>query len=130
MKSRYFYLLVLALSGTGCSTPTALNVIPLAGNQYRAVGIDESEKSALGSALNAAETTCRHRDMRHVVIKVDTRYRGMPRADLSSATQLDELSAYVHAPAFPSLNPRDDYQISLLFRCEGGNLRDDVNHPS
>ncbi|MFZ3220912.1 MAG: hypothetical protein WA174_12810, partial [Rhodoferax sp.] len=60
----------------GCATAQE-SVVPLPGGKYEVTSPGETKNEALKASLAAAESTCKARQMRHVVLAQSDSYKGM-----------------------------------------------------
>ncbi|WP_119155270.1 hypothetical protein [Caldimonas tepidiphila] len=111
--------LAVAVTLAGCATPRMGSVIPREGGQYQVISIGESEKAALESALYSAESTCKGRAMRHVVIDHRTEYRGLGTE--TAAQTIEKVGRIILGTTgqrAPQIAGEDDYRVTMQFRCE------------
>lgn len=117
-------LLVVCLVGiaflSGCAvSPKMGNIIPQAGGKYQVITNGASRDEALKSALFSAESTCKERDMRHIISAQSTNYKGMVSEDANKT--MDRAASIVAAVTgtwIPTLSDDEDYQMTLDFSCE------------
>ncbi len=116
-----FRIIVLATGFliVGCgSTPKMGNVIPNEGGIYQVITSAEDNESALQSALYSAETTCKNRTMRHVVLAQEVKYKGMVSESANQTiNKTREIVAFTGL-WIPGLTQETDYQITMRFKCE------------
>jgi len=76
---RHSLVIVLAAAAVfaGCTTTKMGNVIPAENDVYQVISVGKSEDAALASALYSADTTCKQRRLRHIVISHKTEYKGV-----------------------------------------------------
>ncbi|MCA1325632.1 hypothetical protein [Herbaspirillum sp. alder98] len=117
MNKNLFAALACLLLVPGCSTAPQVSLIPQEDGAFRTVAFAPTEQLALDGSLAVAASTCRDRQQRHVVSGIDTRFRGAWSNPRDHKDQAEQLSAYVSAPTFPSLNANDDYEVKIQFRC-------------
>jgi hypothetical protein len=110
----------LAFLVTGCaSTPKMGNIIPAEGGIYQVVTTGETKDAALESALYSAETTCKGRQMRHVVLDQSTEYKGLVTEGTNQTIdKAQEIIAATTGTFFPTLSGENDYRNTMRFKCE------------
>lgn len=104
----------------GCATaPRMGSVIPKEGGVYQVISTGASEQEALESALHSAETTCRGRGLRHVVIEHRTEYKGL--ATEGTAQAIEKVRSIILGTTgqrAPQIAGEEDYRVSMQFRCD------------
>lgn len=91
--------------------------MPLEDGSYRGLAVAANETQALRGSLRLAESTCLERQLRHAVIRADTRFRGPPLRTAERRDLAAGLATYVNTPPFPWLDANDDYEADLHFKC-------------
>lgn len=117
MRKHSAALFIILLSISACSSTPMVSVMPMEDGSFKTVATADTEPAALNSSLHIAESTCRERNLRHMIMNVNTRFRGMPARSADPMEQPAELARYVNSPTFPSLSANDDYEVKLQFRC-------------
>ena len=108
---------VAAGLATGCA-PQMGNVIPSEGGNYQVVTTGESRDEALRSALYSAETTCKERHMRHVVLSRSTEYNGVVSEETNQVLEkAQEIVLVTSGELLPTLSGEDDYRMNMRFKC-------------
>ncbi|MDO9144635.1 hypothetical protein [Rhodoferax sp.] len=116
--------LVVCLAGvavlSGCAaSPKMGNIIPQSGGKYQVITSGPSRDEALKSALFSAESTCKERNMRHIVSAQSTSYKGVVSEDANKTMdRAASLVAAVTGTWIPTLSDDEDYQMTLGFSCE------------
>lgn len=104
----------------GCATaPRMGSVIPKEGGVYQVISTGISEQAALESALYSAETTCRGRGLRHVVMEHRTEYKGL--ATEGTAQAIEKVRSIILGTTgqrTPQIAGEEDYRVSMQFRCD------------
>ena len=115
-------LLVIPIAAavlSGCATHKMGNVIPGENNLYQVISTGKSENAALASALYSAETTCKQRQLRHIVLAHKTEYKGMISAGAGETIE-KVLEIILNEPGkeTPTVTGENDYKTTMQFRCE------------
>lgn len=116
---KIFYIAALAALTAACaSTPPLGRVIPGEAGIYEAVSKGETQDDALNSALHTAETTCKARQLRHIVLDHKIEYKGVVSEGTNqvinkTSSVLENFGIWV-----PTLSGEDDYKMTLRFKCE------------
>jgi hypothetical protein len=119
MRTRLYIPLALAILSGCAASPKMGNVIPAENNRYQAIAVGKTADIALASALYTAQTTCKHRNLRHIVLTHKTEYKGMLAE--GSAESIDKALAIIlqqTGEQLPKLAADDDYRTSMQFKCE------------
>lgn len=120
MKVKIFTAALSAVIITGCASgPQMGNVIPKSGGVYQAISDGSTKQEALESALFSAESTCKARNMRHVVSGEQTKYKGVVSEETNNVVNSAQgIITAVTGQWVPTLSKDDDYQVTLTFSCE------------
>ncbi|MGZ8262162.1 MAG: hypothetical protein ACXW11_07220 [Methylotenera sp.] len=119
--SRSLFIVPIAVAIlSGCaSTPKMGNVIPAENDLYQVVSIGKSEDIALASALYSAETTCKQRRLRHIVLNHKTEYKGVIAEGANQTIDKAlEIILRETGKEAPTLSGENDYRTTMQFRCE------------
>ncbi|MBN9473195.1 MAG: hypothetical protein J0H72_04070 [Burkholderiales bacterium] len=116
-KMHFILSFPLCLLAACSSAPAKLSLLPLEDGSYRGVAIAASESQALNGSLGLATSTCLGLELRHVVADTQMRFRGPALRAAERRGLAAGLATYVSAPAFPSLDANDDYEIDIHFKC-------------
>ena len=104
---------------TGCATSKMGNVIPAENDLYQVISVGKSEDAALASALYSAETTCKQRRLRHIVLNHKTEYKGMISGDAGETVEkVLEIILKETGKEAPSVSGENDYRTTMQFKCE------------
>lgn len=112
-------VLITTIALYGCGAPKMGNVIPAENDLYQVISVGKTEDAALASALYSAETTCKQRRMRHIVLSHKTEYKGLVSAEAGEAIEkvldiiLNETSGKK-----PAVSGENDYRTTMQFKCE------------
>lgn len=120
MRKISFALVAVAVIFSGCaSSPKMGNVIPQSGGKYEVMTTGESNDEAMKSALFSAESTCKQRNMRHVISSQSSAYKGMVSENANKTMdKAAEIVVMATGAWIPTLSSDDDYQVKLGFSCE------------
>ena len=120
MKQKYYAVLVAAVLSGCASTEEMTNVIPREGGIYEVVATAEDKQEALSSALSAAQTECKQRGMRFVVVDRKEEYKGalLTEGTSKAVNTVSEVVTATTGNYVPSLSRDDDYRVTMLFKCE------------
>jgi len=118
---RHSLVIVLAAAAVfaGCTTTKMGNVIPAENDVYQVISVGKSEDAALASALYSADTTCKQRRLRHIVISHKTEYKGVVSGEAGQTIEkvleiiLDETGKKASA-----VSGDNDYRTTMQFKCE------------
>jgi type IV pilus biogenesis protein CpaD/CtpE len=119
MRPSLYIPLALALLAGCAASPKMGNVIPAENDQYQVIAIGKTADIALASALYSAQSTCKHRGLRHIVLAHKTEYKGMLAE--GSAESIDKALAIIlqqTGEQLPKLATDDDYRTNMQFKCE------------
>ncbi len=104
---------------TGCATPKMGNVIPAENDVYQVISVGKTEDAALASALYSAETTCKQRRLRHIVLSHKTEYKGLITAEAGEAVEkVLEIILKETGNKAPAVTGENDYRTTMQFKCE------------
>ena len=119
MHQNLFIMCIVAGLFSGCATHRMGNVIPAENNAYQVISIGKTEDSALASALYSAETTCKQRQLRHIVLSHKTEYKGIISAEAGEAIGkvLDIILSETGSKT-PDVSGDNDYRTTMQFKCE------------
>jgi len=117
---RGLYMIPIAIAVlSGCATPKMGNVIPSENDLYQVVSVGKSEDAALASALYSAETTCKQRRLRHIVLSHKTEYKGMISAGAGETVEkVLEIILRETGKETPAVSGENDYRTTMQFKCE------------
>lgn len=120
MKVKFFTVMLSAAIVTGCASgPQMGNVIPKPGGVYQVISDGVTKQDAMESALFSAESTCKTRNMRHIVTGEQTKYKGVVSEDVNNVVNAAQgIITSVSGKWMPTLSQGDDYQVMLTFSCE------------
>ena len=118
-SSRYIVPITAAIL-IGCAlSPKMGNVIPAENDLYQVVSVGKSEDAALASALYSAETTCKQRRLRHIVLEHKTEYKGIISAEAGQTIEkVLEVILRETGKDAPTISAEDDYRTTMKFKCE------------
>ena len=114
-------VLAFAAALAGCATPRTGTVIPREGGLYQVIATGQTEQRAMESALHSAESTCRGRGMRHIVLEHRAEYKGIGTE--SAAQAIEKVRRVLQGSTgqrAPEIAGEEDYRVSMQFRCEDG----------
>ncbi len=118
---RQFFCIAFIASAVlaGCATPKMGNVIPAENDLYQVISVGKTEDAALASALYSAESTCKQRRLRHIVLSHKTEYKGMVSAEAGETIEkvLDIILKETGNKA-PTVTGENDYRTTMQFKCE------------
>lgn len=119
LRSLFIIPVVMAVL-SGCATsPKMGNVIPAENDLYHVISVGKTADAALASALYSAETTCKQRHLRHIVLEHKTEYRGLVS---ESAGQIIDKALEIileeTGKTSPAASKDNDYRTTMQFRCE------------
>lgn len=119
MKIKLAAAVALIALTAGCASEQMGNVIPKPNNRYDVVGKGASEDDAMQMSLKTAEATCKSRNMRHVVLGHQTKYKGLVSEQTNKVINTGaSIIAALSTKAVPTLSDEDDYQVTMEFSCE------------
>lgn len=119
MHSSWYIALVLAILSGCAASPKMGNVIPAENDQYQVIAVGKTADIALASALYTAQSTCKHRGLRHIVLDHKTQYKGMlAEGSAESIDKALEIILMQTGEHLPKLSADDDYRSSMQFKCE------------
>jgi len=119
MRTRLYLPLVLAVLSGCAASPKMGNVIPAENDRYQVIAVGKTADMALASALYTAQSTCKQRGLRHIVLEHKTQYKGILAE--GSAESIDKALAIIlqqTGEQLPKLAADDDYRTSMQFKCE------------
>ena len=109
----------VAILGGCAASPKMGNIIPQSGGKYQVITTGPSRDEALKSALFSAESTCKERNMRHIVSAQSTSYKGMVSEEANKTmNRAASIVGAVTGTWIPTLSEDEDYQMTLGFSCE------------
>lgn len=119
--SRILYIIPIAMAVlSGCAaTPKLGNVIPTENDLYQVISIGKTADASLASALYSAETTCKQRRLRHIVLEHKTEYKGV--ISESAGQVIDkalEIILRETGEKAPTVSEENDYRTTMQFKCE------------
>lgn len=118
--SRSLYVIPVAIAVlSGCATTKMGNVIPEENDLYQVISVGKTADAALASALYSAETTCKQRHLRHIVLEHKTEYKGL--VSESAGQVIDkalEIILKETGGKSPTISEENDYRTTMQFRCE------------
>ncbi len=117
---QFSYVAFIATAAiAGCAAPRMGNVIPAENDLYQVISIGKTEDAALASALYSAETTCKQRRLRHIVLSHKTEYKGLVSAEAGETIEkvLDIIINESGSKA-PAISGENDYKTTMQFKCE------------
>lgn len=119
MPQNLYITFILTAILSGCATHRMGNVIPAENNLYQVISIENTEEAALASALYSAETTCKQRQLRHIVLSHKTEYKGIVSAEAGEAIGkvLDIILSETGSKT-PDVSGDNDYRTTMQFKCE------------
>jgi len=119
MRHSLYIIPIAALALWSCSTTKMGNVIPAENDLYQVISVGKSEDAALASALYSAETTCKQRRLRHIVLNHKTEYKGMISGDAGETVEkVLEIILKETGKEGPSVSGENDYRTTMQFKCE------------
>ncbi len=117
-KNLYITCMVAAIL-SGCATHRMGNVIPAENNLYQVISVEKTEDAALASALYSAETTCKQRQLRHIVLSHKTEYKGIISAEAGETIEkVLEIILSETGKKAPDVSGDNDYRTTMQFKCE------------
>lgn len=119
MRQFSYIALIATAFIAGCATPKMGNVIPAENDLYQVISVGKTEDAAMASALYSAETTCKQRRLRHIVLSHKTEYKGMVSAEAGAAIEkvLDIILKETGNKS-PTVTADNDYRTTMQFKCE------------
>lgn len=119
MRHSLVITLATAAVFTGCTTTKMGNVIPGENDTYQVISTGKSADAALASALYSADSTCKQRRLRHIVISHKTEYKGVVSGEAGQAIEKALEIVLEETGKKPSTVSSDnDYRTTMQFRCE------------
>lgn len=119
MRQSLYVVSIAAVFLSGCATHRMGNVIPAENNLYQVISVEKTEEAALASALYSAETTCKQRQLRHIVLNHKTEYKGMVSAEAGETIEkVLEIILSETGKKAPDVSGNNDYRTTMQFRCE------------
>lgn len=118
---RQFSCIALIAAGVlaGCASPKMGNVIPAENDLYQVISVGKTEDAALASALYSAETTCKQRRLRHIVLSHKTKYKGMVSAEADETIEkMLDIILNETGNKTPTVTGENDYLTTMQFKCE------------
>lgn len=110
---------ISALLLASCATEMPIaNVVPKPNNLYDVQTSAATQDDAMQYALYSAAVTCRERNMRHVVTKQKTQYKGAVSENLNKSINRFAALASTTRRNVPTLSTDEDYVVSLEFTCQ------------
>jgi len=120
MQRNLLMISVVIAGLSGCvATPKMGNVIPEENSFYQVISVGKTADEALASALYSAETTCKQRSLRHIVLEHKTEYKGL--VSESAGQVIDkalEIILKETGEKTPAISKENDYRTTMRFRCE------------
>ena len=118
--SRTLYVIPVVIAVlSGCAATKMGNVIPKENDLYQVISVGKTADAALASALYSAETTCKQRHLRHIVLEHKTEYKGL--VSESAGQVIDkalEIILQETGGKSPTISEENDYRTTMQFRCE------------
>jgi len=112
-------IVLVAAAFTGCTTTKMGNVIPAENDVYQVISVGKSEDAALASALYSADTTCKQRRLRHIVISHKTEYKGIISAEAGTTIEkVLEIVLEETGKKASAVSGENDYRTTMQFKCE------------
>ena len=119
MRRSSYMAFIITIMLAGCTAPKMGNVIPAENDLYQVISIGKSEDTALASALYSAETTCKQRRMRHIVLSHKTEYKGLITSEAGEAIEkVFEIILKESGKQSPAVSGDNDYRTTMQFKCE------------
>jgi hypothetical protein len=121
MKNRLIVATILILLTAGCSSTRTTSVMPRQDNVYQISATSDDKNDALDATLKQAKKTCKAKDMHYVVVDEQSKYQGVlsenTAKNINKAASIAEVF-YFPLMFIPSLTSDDDYEVTVLFKCE------------
>ena len=118
-RSLYIVPVVAAILFGCASAPKMGNVIPSENDLYQVISVGKSEDAALASALYSAETTCKQRRLRHIVLSHKTEYKGLVSADTGETVEkVLDIILNEAGKDTAVVSGENDYRTTMQFKCE------------
>jgi len=116
----YLYIVIIAAAVfAGCTTTKMGNVIPAENDLYQVISVGKSADAALASALYSADTTCKQRRLRHIVLNHKTEYKGMISSDAGETVEkVLEIILKETGKEVPTVAGDNNYRTTMQFKCE------------
>lgn len=119
MRHSLVIVLTAAAAFAGCTTTKMGNVIPAENDVYQVISVGKSEDAALASALYSADTTCKQRRLRHIVISHKTEYKGVVSAEAGATIEkVLEIVLEETGKKTSAISGDNDYRTTMQFKCE------------
>lgn len=118
---RYCPYIVFSIAAilAGCTTTKMGNVIPGEHDLYQVISIGKTADAALASALYSADTTCKQRRLRHIVLSHKTEYKGVISSDAAETVEkVLEIILNETGKQAPAVAGDNDYRTTMEFKCE------------
>jgi hypothetical protein len=119
MRKSLYVVFISAAVLCGCATHKMGNVIPAENNLYQVISVGKTENAALASAIYSAETTCKQRQLKHIVLSHKTEYKGIVSAETGEA--IEKVLKIILSETdnkTPDVSGDNDYRTTMQFRCE------------
>lgn len=119
MRLSLYIVFIAATIIAGCTTTKMGNVIPAENDLYQVISIGKTADAALASALYSADTTCKQRRLRHIVLNHKTEYKGMISSDAGEAIEkVLEMILKETGKEIATASTDKDYRTTMQFKCE------------
>jgi hypothetical protein len=118
MRQSLYIAFITVVVLSACTTHKMGNVIPAENNLYQVISVEKTEEAALASALYSAETTCKQRQLRHIVLSHKTEYKGIVSAEAGETIEkVLEIILSETGKKAPDVSGANDYRTTLPFKC-------------